>query len=129
MKKLILCLAFLAAVTAYTTEARAQSCAATVWNAGANTVMDNLYESDCAVYSWTGGLVSRDYTTNCCITSVWIRVNGNDWNALAAAGKLDGLRYQRVTISETSAGKVYSPVFRKMVGTTPVTISSEDFSR
>ena len=88
--------------------------------------MDQLYESNCAVYSWDGGLITKNFTANCCIQSVWIRVNINDWNALVSAGKLDGLRYERANKDSNGA---YILGFRKMVGTAPITISADDFSK
>lgn len=124
--KLSLTLALVLAVGAFATRAEAQSsCSATTWNSGAATVLENLYQSQCAVYSWSSGLVTKTFTGNCCVASVFIRVNGNDWNALVTSGKLDGLRYEKV--SKTDAG--YTLEFRKVTGTSVITISSEDFSK
>ena len=126
MKKIHLCLALFAAVSPWSTNAQAQSCAATTYSSGGKTVLDQLYESQCAVYSWSSGLITKDFTANCCVQSVWIRINANDWNALAAAGKLDGLRYEKATKDSNDR---YTLEFRKISGTTPATISSEDFSK
>ncbi len=125
MNKLALSFAAATALLLGSTQASAQSCEATVWNSGAATVKDNLYEGQCAVYSWSSGIITKDFTGNCCVASVWIRVNGNDWMSLLNAGKLDGLRYERVTKSDAG----YTLEFRKVNGTAPATISSADFSK
>ena len=118
MNKIHLCLALFVAVSPWSTNAEAQSCAA--------TTLDQLFDSQCAVYSWTGGFASREFTANCCVTSTWIRINGNDWRALLNAGKLDGLRYEKATKDSTGARVLE---FRKVSGTAPVSISSEGFSK
>ena len=126
MNKIHLCLALFAAVSAWSTNAEAQSCAATTWNTGAATVVNQLYESQCAVYSWNSGIITKELTANCCVPSLFIRVNLNDWDALRTAGKLDGLRYEKVS---KDANDRYIMEFRKVSGTAPVTISPADFSK
>jgi hypothetical protein len=124
MKKLMLCLGLLAAIAAPSSNAHA--CAATTYQSGASTTLDQTLFSDCAVYGWDGGLTTKNFTANCCVTSVWIRVNYNDFSALLAAGKLEGLRYERV-YKDANGNTVTS--FRKITGSGFTVISSEDFSR
>jgi hypothetical protein len=124
MKKLMLCLGLLAAIAAPSSNAHA--CAANTYSSGASTTMDQLYKSECAVYGWDSGLITKNFTANCCITSIWIRVNYNDWYALQTAGKLDGLRYQRVINNSDGSTSIS---FRKINSTGFTVISSEDFSR
>ncbi|ORE08748.1 hypothetical protein BCV72DRAFT_224493 [Rhizopus microsporus var. microsporus] len=85
-------------------------------NQGAATVALGVYTQQCATISYSGGVITSDVKYNCCGPSVWIRINGADWNKLVADGKLDGLRYQRSDLT-----------FRKVVGTTPTTISAEQY--
>ncbi|ORY00721.1 hypothetical protein K493DRAFT_335273 [Basidiobolus meristosporus CBS 931.73] len=82
-----------------------------------------LYEQGCALITFSSGVITRDYKFNCCGTSVWIRVNGADWETLRQAGKLDGLRYQRVSVSDNT----YSIDFRKVDGQSPSNIAPEEF--
>ena len=124
MKKLMLCLGLLAAIAAPSSNAHA--CATNTYSSGASTTMDQLYKSECAVYGWDSGLITKNFTANCCITSIWIRVNYNDWAALHAAGKLEGLRYQRVINNSDGSTSIG---FRKVNSTGFTVISSEDFSR
>ncbi len=64
-------------------------------------------------------------TANCCGPSAVIRINGNDWNQLVQQGKLDGLRYIRVSKSNEGAYQIEP---RKVeTGGKPVTISGADF--
>lgn len=64
-------------------------------------------------------------TANCCGPSAVIRINGNDWNKLVQQGKLDGLRYIRVSKSNEGAYQIEP---RKVeTGGKPVTISGADF--
>ena len=124
MKKLMLCLGLLAAIAAPSSNAHA--CAATTYQSGASTTLDQTLFSDCAVYGWDGGLTTKNFTANCCVTSVWIRVNYNDFSALLAAGKLEGLRYQRVINNSDGSTSIG---FRKVSSSGFTAISSEDFSR
>ncbi len=126
MKKIHLCLTLFVAVSPWSTSAEAQSCAATTYSAGNGTTLEQLYESQCAVYSWSGGVITNNFTANCCVTSAWIRINANDWTTLLNAGKLDGLRYEKVS---KNANNAYVMEFRKISGTAPVTISPADFSK
>jgi len=64
-------------------------------------------------------------TANCCGPSVVLRINGNDWNQLVEQGKLDGIRYIRVSKSTEGAYQIEP---RKMTtGGQPVSISGADF--
>ncbi|KAK9659833.1 hypothetical protein K7432_018430, partial [Basidiobolus ranarum] len=103
-------------------KAYAPDCIKTV-NAGAATVLNAIYEQECALITFSSGVITRDYKYNCCGASTWIRINGADWEKLREAGNLDGLRYQRVT----SKDNTYSIDFRKMSGKTPGSISPEEF--
>ncbi|KAK9720407.1 hypothetical protein K7432_004158 [Basidiobolus ranarum] len=103
-------------------QAYAPDCIKTI-NAGAATVLNAIYEQECALITFSSGVITRDYKYNCCGASTWIRINGADWEKLREAGKLDGLRYQHVT----SKDNTYSINFRKMSGKTPGNISPEEF--
>ena len=94
-------------------------------NTGAATVVTQLYESRCAILGWSSGAIAKDMTANCCGPSTTIRINGNDWNQLIEQGKLDGLRYIRVSKNTEGAYQIEP---RKMTtGGKPVTISGADF--
>jgi len=94
-------------------------------NTGAATVVTQLYESRCAILGWSSGAIAKDMTANCCGPSAVLRINGNDWNQLVEQGKLDGIRYIRV--SKTS-DKAYAIEPRQMAtGGNPVSISGRDF--
>lgn len=92
-------------------------------NAGAATVQNALYEQQCALITFSGGVITRDYKYNCCGASTWIRINGNDWETLRKEGHLSGLRYQTVQVQDNT----YTIGFRKMTDQTPGDISAEDF--
>jgi hypothetical protein len=92
-------------------------------NAGAATVLNALYEQQCALITFSGGVITRDYKYNCCGGSTWIRINLADWENLRKDGHLNGLRYQRVS----KEGDTYSIDFRKMNDKTPGSISPEAF--
>lgn len=92
-------------------------------NAGAATVLNQMYEQECALITFSSGVITRDYKFNCCGPSVWIRINGNDWEKIRKEGHLNGLRYQKVNKNDNS----YSINFRKMNDKTPESISPEEF--
>ncbi|ORX63284.1 hypothetical protein K493DRAFT_343480 [Basidiobolus meristosporus CBS 931.73] len=103
-------------------DAYAPDCIKTV-NTGAATVQTQLYEQGCALITFSSGVITRDYKFNCCGTSVWIRVNGADWEALRQAGSWMAFRYQRVSVSDNT----YSIDFRKVNGQSPSNIAPEEF--
>lgn len=92
-------------------------------NAGAATVLNQMYEQNCALITFSDGVITRDYKFNCCGGSTWIRINNNDWNKISKEGHLNGLRYQLINKNENS----YSINFRKMNDKTPGNISPEEF--
>ncbi|KAK9701676.1 hypothetical protein K7432_011607 [Basidiobolus ranarum] len=92
-------------------------------DAGAATVLNAIYEQECALITFSSGVITRDYKYSCCGASTWIRVNLVDWEKLREAEKLDGFRYQLVTFKDNT----YSINFRKMNGKTPGNISPEEF--
>lgn len=96
--------------------ANAEPSCFTTLNQGASTVQLGVYTQECATISYTGGIITSDVKYNCCGTSVWLRINAADWEKLRSDGKLDGLRYQRPDLT-----------FRKMDGTSPTTISAEQY--
>ncbi|EAU67452.1 hypothetical protein [Stigmatella aurantiaca] len=98
------------------------SCIKTM-NQGAATVALGLYEQSCPTISFSSGVITKDVKYNCCGSAPTIRVNGGDWEKLRTAGKLDGLRYQVLSNSNST----YTLTFRKMVNDTPTTINAEDF--
>lgn len=92
-------------------------------NAGAATVLNQMYEQECALITFSDGVITRDYKFNCCGGSTWVRINNNDWNKISKEGHLNGLRYQLINKNENS----YSIKFRKMNDKTPANISPEEF--
>jgi hypothetical protein len=98
------------------------SCIETI-NSGAATVLNALYEQQCALINFSGGVITRDYKYNCCGGSTWIRINNNDWESLRKENHLNGLRYQTVS----KEGDTYKIGFRKMTGQTPGDIAPEAF--
>ncbi|MEO3705666.1 hypothetical protein [Trichormus azollae] len=86
-------------------------------NQGVSTVALGLYEKSCATMNFSSGLslITKDVKYNCCVPSVTIRINGNDWNNLVGQGKLDELRYEKFDIKDST----YTLSFRKVVGTAP----------
>lgn len=100
----------------------AQSCITTM-NQGAATVVTGLYEQSCATISYTSGTITKDVTYNCCGPAPTIRVNGNDWETLRKAGKLDGLRYQKVDIDGNN--RIIN--FKIMNNGTPTLIDGKNF--
>lgn len=103
--------------------ASGQDCANKTINQGAATVALGLYEQQCVTKSFSSGVITKDVTYNCCGSAPTIRINGNDWETLRQAGKLDGLRYQVIS----NSGNSYTLTFRKMVGQTPTTINPDEF--
>jgi hypothetical protein len=94
-------------------------------NTGAATVVTQLYESPCVILDWDDGVPTRNMTANCCGPSAVLRVNGNDWNRLVEQGKLDGIRYIRVS---KPSPRMYVIEPRQMAtGGNPVSISGRDF--
>ena len=65
-------------------------------NAGAATVLNQMYEQECALITFSDGVITRDYKFNCCGGSTWVRINNNDWNKISKEGNLNGLRYQLI---------------------------------
>jgi len=106
-------------------KALADDCSNVTISTGAATVVAQLYDHPCAILDWDSGYPTKDMTANCCGFSASIRVNGNDWNKLIAQGKLDGLRYIRV--SKTSDGLYVIEPRKVETGGNPVNISGGDF--
>jgi hypothetical protein len=92
---------------------------------GAATVVTQLYENPCVILGWGSGFPTKDMTANCCGPSAALRVNGNDWNKLVEQGKLDGLRYIRV--SKNNDGAYVIEPRQMATGGNPVSISGRDF--
>ena len=125
MRKMIVGLLLVLALTLSLGQEKALAdCSNETWNTGAATVVTQLYESQCAVLGWSSGVITKDITGNCCGPSATIRVNLNDWQTLAGQGKLDGLRYVKVSKSNEGAYQIEP---RKVeTGGKPVTISGAD---
>ncbi|KFE62615.1 hypothetical protein [Hyalangium minutum] len=94
-------------------------------NQGGATVALGAYEQSCATITWSSGVITKDVKYNCCAPVATIRVHGNDWNKLVDEGKLDGLRYQRISKDSNGA---YVLEFRKIVGKQPTSINPADFN-
>lgn len=128
MRKMLVALLLILALTLSLGQEKALAetdCSNVTINTGAATVVTQLYENQCAILGWSSGVITKDMTANCCGPSVTIRINGNDWNKLIGEGKLDGLRYVRVS-KNTDGAYVIEP--RKVTtGGKPVTISGGDF--
>lgn len=122
MKKIAAGVCLLGLCLSQGTAQGAEDCIKTL-NQGAATVALGLYEQSCATLSFSSGVITKDVTYNCCGSSPTIRVNASDWERLRSAGVLDSFRYQVISNSNNS----YTLTFRKMVGTSPTTISGEDF--
>ena len=127
MRKMLVALLLVLALTISLGQekALADDCSNVTINTGAATVVTQLYENQCAILGWSRGTITKDLTANCCGPSVVLRINGNDWNKLIGEGKLDGLRYVRMS-RNTEGTYVIEP--RKVTtGGKPVTISGADF--
>ncbi len=126
MRKVLVAFLLVLALTLSLAQEKALAdCSNETINTGAATVVTQLYESPCAILGWDSGAIAKDMTANCCGPSVVLRINGNDWNKLIGEGKLDGLRYVRVSKSNEGAYQIEP---RKVeTGGKPVTISGADF--
>lgn len=100
------------------------SCFSTI-NQGASTVALGAYEQSCTTISWSSGIITKDVTYNCCVAAPTIRVDANDWMSLLNAGKLEGLRYQK--ISKDANGN-YLLEFKKIVNNAPTLIDPASFN-
>jgi hypothetical protein len=126
MRKMLVALLLVLALTLSLGQekALADDCSNVTINTGAATVVTQLYENQCAILGWGSGVITKDMTANCCGPSAVIRINANDWNKLIGEGKLDGLRYVRVSKSNEGAYQIEP---RKVeTGGKPVTISGAD---
>jgi hypothetical protein len=127
MRKMLVALLLVLALTLSLGQekALADDCSNVTINTGAATVVTQLYESQCAILGWSSGVITKDMTANCCGPSAVLRINANDWNKLIGEGKLDGLRYVRVS-KNTEGAYVIEPR-QVTTGGKPVTISGGDF--
>ena len=126
MRKMLVALLFVLALTLSLGQEKALAdCSNETISTGAATVVTQLYESPCTILGWDGGTPTRNMTANCCGPSAVLRINGNDWSKLLEQGKLDGLRYVKVT---KPSEKKYVIEPRQMgTGGNPVSISGRDF--
>lgn len=92
-------------------------------NSGAATVLNQMYEQGCALITYDNGIITKNYKFNCCGPSVWIRINGKDWERIRKEDHLNGLRYQKVNKNDNS----YSISFKKMNDKEPEYINPEEF--
>jgi hypothetical protein len=107
-------------------KALADDCSNVTINTGSATVVTQLYASQCVILGWDRGSPgTRNMRANCCGPSAVIRVNGYDWNRLVEQGKLDGLRYIRV--SKNAEGAYVIEPRQMATGGNPVSISGRDF--
>ena len=125
IKMLVALLLVLALTLSLGQEKALADCSNETINTGAATVVTQLYESPCAILGWSSGVITKDMTANCCGPSAVLRINGNDWNKLVEQGKLDGLRYIRV--SKDNGGAYVIEARQMTTGGKPVTISGGDF--
>ena len=106
-------------------KALADDCSNVTINTGAATVGMQVWENPCVILGWGSGFPTKDMTANCCGTSMVVRINGSDWNKLVEQGKLDGLRYVKVT--KPSEKKYVIEPTQMATGGNPVSISGRDF--
>ena len=126
MRKMLVALLLVLALTLSLGQEKALAdCSNETINTGSATVVTQLYENQCVILGWGSGVITKDMTANCCGPSAVIRINGNDWNQLIQQGKLDGLRYIRV--SKNSDGAYVIEPRKVTTGGTPVTIAGGDF--
>ena len=127
MRKMIVALLLVLALTLSLGQekALADDCSNVTINTGAATVVTQLYENQCVILGWSSGVITKDMTANCCGPSAVIRFNGNNWNKLVGEGKLDGLRYVRVSKSNEGAYQIEPRQIAS--GGKPVSISGADF--
>lgn len=102
-------------------QALAASDCLTQFNTGNATTIPVFYESNAAIYGWSGGVITNDMYYNKCGEAATIKVNGADWNKLLKDGKLDGLRY---IYRDPKANSI---AIRKIAGTERTNIKPEDF--
>ena len=126
MRKMLAALLLVLALTLSLGQEKALAdCSNETINTGSATVVTQLYENPCVILGWGSGFPTKDMTANCCGTSMVVRINGSDWNKLVEQGKLDGIRYIRVSKNNDGA-YVIEP--RKVeTGGKPVTIPGADF--
>ena len=126
MRKMLVALLLVLALTLSLGQEKALAdCSNETINTGAATVVNQLYESQCAILGWSSGVITKDMTANCCGPSVVLRINGNDWNKLVEQGKLDGLRYIRT--SKNTEGAYQIEPRQITTGGKPASISGADF--
>ncbi len=119
------CIPISAGFDSITRSGKSVSCSNETISTGAATVVTQLYESPCTILGWDSGTIAKKMTANCCGPSAVLRINGNDWNQLIEQGKLDGLRYIRV--SKNTQGTYQIEPRKVTTGAQPVTISGGDF--
>jgi hypothetical protein len=88
-------------------------------NTGAATTKEVFWFQPLAFNGWSGGVITNDMYFNGCGSTVSLKINGEDWERLRQAGKLDGLRY--IKYDGTNLG------LRKIQGTQPVDVSKDNF--
>jgi hypothetical protein len=126
MKKMLVALLLVLVLTLSLGQQKALAdCSNETINTGAQTVVTQLYENQCAILSWDNGLITKDMKANCCGPSAVIRVNINDWNKLGKEGKIDGLRY--IYVPKDKNGTYQIGVKKMTSSGTPVFISGADF--
>jgi hypothetical protein len=126
MRKMLVGLLLVLALTLSLGQEKALAdCSNETINTGAQTVVTQLYESQCAILGWDSGVITKDMRANCCGPSAVIRVNINDWKKLVDEGKLEGIRYVRV--SKNNEGAYVIEPRQMTTGGKPVTISGADF--
>jgi hypothetical protein len=106
-------------------KALADDCSNVTITTGGATVVTELWENPCVILGWGSGMPTKDMTANCCGPALGIKVNVSDWNKLVEQGKLDGLRYVKVT--KPSEKKYVIEPTQMATGGNPVSISGRDF--
>lgn len=128
MKKLIAALLLIISLTFSIGQGQAlaaDSCE-NVLNQGSATVEPGWFTQQAATIAWYKGVVTTDVKYDVCTPTAVIRINGNDWNKLAAEGKLDGLRYEVYAYAEKD-GNYQNFLFRQIQSGKPQTITAAQF--
>ncbi|HLO87042.1 MAG TPA: hypothetical protein VK203_18840 [Nostocaceae cyanobacterium] len=107
-------------------QALAQTNCENVLNQGSATIENGWFTQPTATIGWYKGVITSDVKYDVCTPTAVLRINGNDWNRLVKEGKLDGLRYEVYQYAEKD-GNYQNFLFRKIQGTSPVTITPTQF--
>ncbi|NMG11934.1 hypothetical protein DP117_35820 [Brasilonema sp. UFV-L1] len=97
-----------------------------VLNQGTATIEAGWFTQQAPTIAWYKGVITTDVKYDVCTPTAVIRINGNDWNKLAADGKLNGLRYEVYSYAEKD-GNYQNFLFRQIQDGKPQTITAAQF--